>query len=375
MMLLTRSFLNAFSRIICAAGLAMVLTSCAPAKYLIGVQDPDLPTASAVGVRLHGLFIATSRRIASDPAVYFSGERAQDMTFAHVTASIPPNHEIGNIELPRGKVPDPEKDFTLVDPTLLTTERDFVRRLNQALASRPRDQREILVFIHGYNNSLSDALLRTAQFVEDTGFQGLTILFSWASRGKVLDYVYDINSALLARDDLIQLFHLLESTRANGYDLLAHSMGNLLLIEAIRQLKNEGKLSHHRKLNSVIMAAPDVDIDLFASTLAKLTPSERKFYVLVSKQDKALKYARLVAGGVDRAGDADPKRLADLGVIAIDLSKVHDSSSLHHDTFADSPEVVQLIGNQIRENEHFGVLPTDPLVSLFAETKIVVFGQ
>ena len=88
-----------------------------------------------------------------------------------------------------------------------------------------------------------------------------------------------------------------------------------------------------------------------------------------------MKYARLVAGGVDRLGDSNAQKVASLGVIAIDLSSVHDPSSLHHDTFTDSPEVVQLIGKQVIENENFGINPTSALVDVFADTKIAVFGK
>lgn len=368
------SIFHLFIRATTIGFLALALASCTAPKFLVGVNNPAYPVSTTAGVRLHKLFLATSRLKASDPSIYFSGERATIPSYAFITASIPPDHQVGQIELPKTKVPDPSKDFLLIDPTIVESERVFIAEINQALASRPRGQRDILVFIHGYNNSLTDALLRAAQFVEDSGFQGVPVLFSWASRGKVLDYVYDMNSALLARDDLIGLFQLLDRTHASHYDILAHSMGNLLLIETIRQLKVQGKFDSHKKIGTVVMAAPDVDFDLFTSTLAKLTPSERKFYVLVSKKDKALKYARLVAGGVDRVGDANAQQVAELGVIAIDLSEVEDKTSLHHDTFADSPAVVQLIGRQIGEDEHFGALPPGSLVDLFADAKIAVFG-
>jgi len=358
-----------------ALGAALSLAACAPPTHVIGVDNPSDPVASAPGVHLHKVFIATTRQKSPDPTVYFSGERAGAMSFGQVTASIPPSHESGNIEVPKGKVPDPEKEFALVDPALFASEADFVAQLNRALMALPRDQRKILVFIHGYNNSLNGALMRTAQFVEDSGFQGVPVLFSWASRDKALDYVYDMNSALLARDDLIRLDYLVRQTRAIGYDILAHSMGNLLLIESIRQLDGEGQFNHAGKLGAVVMAAPDIDVDLFANTLSHLPKSNRRFYVLISDEDRALRYARLIAGGVDRVGDADAEMLSELGVVAIDLTQVHDPANLHHDKFADSPAVVQLIGNRMRAQEHFGVIPPNPVEDLFASTRIRIFGE
>jgi esterase/lipase superfamily enzyme len=61
----------------------------------------------ASGVHLHKLFLATSREQSPDLAIYFSGERSTTMAFAQVTASIPPDHKLGKIELPSGKVPNP----------------------------------------------------------------------------------------------------------------------------------------------------------------------------------------------------------------------------------------------------------------------------
>ena len=71
--------------------------------------------------------------------------------------------------------------------------------LDLALAEKPESDREVLVFVHGYNTNFSEAVLRVTQFVNDTGFKGVPILFSWASRGNTMDYVYDINSVLQAR--------------------------------------------------------------------------------------------------------------------------------------------------------------------------------
>jgi len=356
-------------------GAALTLAACATPTHVIGVDNPSDPVASTPDVHLHKVFVATTRQKSPDPTVYFSGERAGAMSFGQVTVSIPPTHQSGNIEAPKGKIPNPKKEFALVDPALFATEADFVAQLNRALMALPRDQRKILLFIHGYNNSLNGSLMRMAQFVEDSGFQGVPVLFSWASRDKALDYVYDMNSALLARDDLIRLDYLVSQTRATGYDVLAHSMGNLLLIESIRQMHSEGQFNRVGKLGAVVMAAPDIDVDLFANTLSHLPKSDRRFYVLISREDKALRYARLLAGGVDRVGDADAEMLSGLGVVAIDLTQVHDPANLHHDKFADSPEVVQLIGNRMRAQEHFGVTPPNPVEDLLASTRILIFGE
>jgi len=80
----------------------------------------------------------------------------------------------------------------------------------------------------------------------------------------------------------------------------------------------------------------------------------------VSQDDSALRFSQRIAGGVTRVGRADAEELAELGVSVIDLTEAEDSSSGSHSKFAGSPEIVQLIGNGLR-NGHFSApsgLPT-----------------
>jgi esterase/lipase superfamily enzyme len=205
----------------------------------------------------------------------------------------------------------------------------------------------VLIFVHGYNTTLADAVLRIAQFVEDTDYTGVPVLFSWASRGKTLNYVHDLNSALHARYGLIETAKLIVQANPESADIVAHSMGNFLTVEAMRQAKLEGWFGAGGRLRNVILASPDIDVDVFKKQMAPFPRRERNFYVLVSEDDKALAFSRRIAGGVSRVGDETAEQLAELGVTVIDLTQVQDSSNLNHSKFADSPEVVRLIGNGI----------------------------
>ena len=125
-------------------------------------------------------------------------------------------------------------------------------------------------------------------------------------------------------------------------------MGNLLTVEAMRQAKIAGRYNTANRLRNIILASPDIDVDVFKDQIAVFSKNERHFYVLISEDDKALAFSRRIAGGVNRVGDEDAEALAALGVVVIDLTKVKDTNSLNHTKFADSPEVVQLIGNRLR---------------------------
>jgi esterase/lipase superfamily enzyme len=335
--------------------LSVYVAACAgKPDNIVGVDNPGKPAASVVGATRHTVYIATTRARADDPAVLFSGERdLVSVNFAKVVVSIPPGHKGGNVERPTSVPPDPQREFVILEPEVFAGAGEFKGAINQILARRNPGQREILFFVHGYNTDLVAAVLRTAQFKHDSGFAGIPVVFSWASRGRTLDYVYDLNSALYARDDLLATAELVASTRTEGLNIVAHSMGSFLTVEAMRQDQLRGGFNNSGKIRTIVLASPDIDADVFAKQLQPFPKSERKFYVLISENDKALAVSRRIAGGVDRVGDEPGSELAKLGVTVIDLTKIDDTSSLNHTKFASSPDIVQLIGQRMNEGDSF----------------------
>jgi esterase/lipase superfamily enzyme len=300
----------------------------------------------AENLKKHEIFVMTSRAPDADPTILFSRVRSPDMGLAQLSVSVPQNHRPGEIELPRSGLPDPERHFTVTDPKVFASERNFTSALQAELDKRSAKDRDILIFVHGFNTTLSEAVLLLGQFVEDSDYKGVPVLFSWASSGRVLDYVYDMNSVLIARDDLLRGADLVAKTNVKAVDLLSHSLGNLLTVEAMRQAKLENAFNRIGRLRTVIMAAPDIDADLFRQQLAPFATKERQFYILVSRDDYALSFSRFLARGVPRVGNDDVEDLAGLGVTVIDLSEIAVNGS-SHSKFADSPEVVQLIGKRL----------------------------
>jgi esterase/lipase superfamily enzyme len=355
-----------------AAGLILAaLAGCAKAPEAVIGVDGTIPVDQVPGVKLHEIFIATSRARDPDPAILFSGERAFSTSLAKVTVSIPPDHVPGSISRPRQLPPDPRKDFVVLNPRIFDSGESFIADIDAALALRPEGEREVLVFVHGYNTTTTAAVMRISQFVQDSGFTGVPVLFTWASRGKTVDYVYDMNSALQARGKLLETSDLLSNTKAESFSILAHSMGNLLTVEAIRQAKLQGNFNRKGKLRTVILASPDIDLDLFRQQIAVLPEEQRNFYVLISRDDRALAFSRRIAGGIDRVGDATPAELAGIGVTVIDLSKVSDTNSLNHSKFADAPEVVQLIGKRLNAGDQLHTSEATSGTATFEDLTIV----
>ncbi|KUJ79248.1 hypothetical protein AVO44_08400 [Ruegeria profundi] len=338
----------------------LLVSACAkPEQALIGVDNPELSAEQVPGTKSHEIYIMTTRAPASDDAILFSGNRSGTLEFAKVTVTLPPNHQPGNIERPRRLPPDPKKEMTVVDPVRFANEAEVISDMNQAFRAADTE-RSVLVFVHGYNTTFTDAVLRIGQFVEDSGFDGVPVLFTWASAGKLTDYVYDINSALAARSALIEASDVLVKTDTRTVNLVAHSMGNLLTVEAMKQGQLQGRFDSSGKLRNIILASADIDVDVFAEQMSVFDPNQRKFYVLISEDDKALNVSRFLARGVNRVGDADVAQLDALGVTVIDLTTVKDTNSTNHTKFADSPEVVQIIGGEMLKGDSLHTAPTDP---------------
>lgn len=327
---------------------ALALAGCAAApENIIGVaqRSPDVTTGGS-DVARHKLFVMTTRALDPDPAVLFSSRRANGLNFASMVVTIPPTHQPGVVERPDALPPDPSKFLTVVEPLLHEGDDAFVAAVEAELRSRDPDDRHVLVFVHGYNTTLAEAVLRLGQFVEDASYTGVPILFSWASSGRLRNYVYDLNSVLAARDDLLTGAFLVGQTSATALDLVAHSMGNLLTVEALRQAQLMGQYNRTGRLRHVILASPDIDVDLFRRQLSTFPPEDRRFYVLISRDDGALRTSRIMAGGVARVGSGDVAVLAALGVTVIDLSEIQDGGS-NHSKFAGSPDIVRLIGQRL----------------------------
>lgn len=330
--------------------LTIVVSSCAGGpSNVIGFGHDLLPTAISTGATQHKIFFATTREHSSDPSEFFSGERADDMSLGYVDIAVPAAHTIGQIERPPEGTPDIEKHFVIGEPALFNGGNDFRSALEEVLAANDQPEKNVLVFIHGYNTNFSSALLRITQFVHDTGFDGVPVLFSWASRGKTIDYVYDLNSALQARFFLQDLGLILAEADVDYFGLVAHSMGNIVALEALSALERRADFNPKGKLRGVILAAPDVDFDLFVEYVKELPTIRRFIHVLISTDDKALSISKRIAGGLTRVGSADPERLASLGLKVLDVSKIDDKSTANHSKFADSPAIVQLIGRGIKE--------------------------
>ena len=285
------------------------------------------------------------------PGQMFTGERSDLLNFAEITVSVPPAgaRKVGDVQWPRQLPANPATDFTTLSARMLT-ESQAMAAFNQRM--RKQRQRRVLVFVHGYNTSFEDAVYRFTQIIHDSGAPAMPVLFTWPSRGRLLAYGFDRESGNFSRDSLEKLLAALNSDPQVGeIAILAHSMGNWVTLEALRQMAiRNGRIAP--KINSVMLAAPDVDFDVFRRQIAAIGPKRPPFVIFTSQDDEALAFSRRVWGRT-RLGAINPQaepyrsELKRDDIVLIDLTGVQSSDSINHGTFAQSPQVVQMIGSRL----------------------------
>jgi esterase/lipase superfamily enzyme len=181
-------------------------------------------------------------------------------------------------------------------------------------------------------------VFRLAQMAADADVTGTPVLFAWPSEARLTGYVADKDAVTASRDQLAGLLAMLTRDSAD-VTVIAHSMGAWLTVEAVRQLRLAHKDDVISRLR-VVLAAPDIDVDVFRTQMAVIGPLSPPMTVLVSRDDIALSVSSFLAHERPRLGmiNVDDPRVYEAAVKAnleiVDVSSVKAPDRLHHDRFA-----------------------------------------
>jgi esterase/lipase superfamily enzyme len=219
----------------------------------------------------------------------------------------------------------------------------MIRQLNQALAQRAPENREIFIFVHGYNNNFADSIFRNAQIIHDYNIKAVSLHYAWPSGGALPLYVFDRDSALIGRRGLAETLQIAAATNAKRIVLVGHSMGAYVVMEALRDLAMNGHRDVLDRLGGVVLAAPDIDIDVFQSQVEDIGEIPRPFTIVVSQRDRALGFSRFLAGGHPRVGSgSDVIMLQKKDIAVIDVSDIDGG---RHSVFASSETLMDVVNN------------------------------
>ena len=316
--------------------MVLMLAACAPRV----TAERAAPHPQA---RVQPVFVAMGRDLDRTGPI-FGLERPETMNYFRADVSIPPTHETGRIEWPEGP-PDAATDFVVTGTQLHDGPRALIRDM------RARTQgRETLLFVHGYNNTLSEAMYRLAQIRADFNVPMPGLLFAWPSAGDPRGYIYDRDSVLYARDDLERLLRDLTARSGEKVFILAHSMGSQLVMEALRQIALRGDRHLLSRISGVVLMSPDIDPDLFDRQAAAIGQLPQPFLIFITKADRALTLSGFVTGRKPRLGVIDnPEEVRRGDVQVVDFSDLADGEGYNHFVPVTSPAAIRVLNGIIAQ--------------------------
>lgn len=289
----------------------------------------------------------------------YGSDRSEKLSYGICKVSIPRERQPGELKTlsfwRRLFGVDPTK-YIVLQEIIPRNKEDFFSFLSWRISDSKR--KKAFLFVHGYNVTFEDAARRTAQISYDLSFDGASVFYSWPSQGEISKYIVDETNIKWSEPSLkLFLEEFFTETGAENIYLIAHSMGNRALTHALSELISEQpKLME--KLTEIILAAPDIDAEIFKRDIAPmLVVAKKPITLYASSNDKALIASKAVHG-YPRAGDAGEGLTIVDGIETIDASDVN-TSFLGHTFYAKEPSVLEdifyLVHHRLRANERYGI--------------------
>jgi esterase/lipase superfamily enzyme len=290
----------------------------------------------------YSVWYGTNRELndASDPTAGYSSRRDTTVHRGVCRVFIPKSHKIGSIGSPWWK-----RLLKLTDDRLrlLSVEAlqadGFWQRISSHLNGVAIDERVAVIFVHGYNVSFEEAALRAAQMGFDLSIKGAMAFFSWPSQGTLGGYLADA-AAIEASEDAIADFmtDFAFKSEAQAVHVIAHSMGNRGVLRAVNRIVAQAETRAKVKFGQVILAAADVDADVFRRLATAYSQVASRTTLYVSKRDLAVEASRWLHD-YPRAGLLPPVLVCE-HIDTINVTNA-DLTMLGHGYVADARHVLQ----------------------------------
>jgi esterase/lipase superfamily enzyme len=318
--------------------------SAPPPVETVRRRGPPAPKASAGDAIEVVTYYATnrSRTESAEPAKFYGSGVESALQYGRAVVTIPLSHTPGTIELPKlwklERAADPSKHFVLKSVTPFSVDAARIEMTERLQAARSK---ALLLFVHGYYVGFYEAALRTAQIAHDLKFQGVAFFYSWPSANKALAYWQDAEAAQISVVTFEQLLEDLSKLPVSDIYVLAHSMGNRIVTHALQSRVEKGKETKH--LRELLLAAPDINADLFRTVIAPRLAAlqDTRTTVYASSSDLALMASKVVHG-FRRVGETVGGVLTYPGVETIDASSASPATrAFGHSYVVDSPSVMK----------------------------------
>jgi len=215
----------------------------------------------------------------------FGDQLAPQITYGQCVVNIPiANHKTGQLKKPGWFGKKPEEHFYV----------EKVNELDKQLFYQSIAHNDILVYIHGFANNFVSAMITAAQIQHDLQFGGKLLAFTWPSEGSANLAAYQRDGKKSAESyqalaEVLAPLIVQARTQKKTLSLIAHSMGNRVLLRALNHLIDTKTVAVGEKaFDHLVLAAPDVDVNKFGSYLAKISPFTKEITFYYSNEDVAL---------------------------------------------------------------------------------------
>jgi hypothetical protein len=214
-----------------------------------------------------------------------------------------------------------------------SSQADFINELQSHLAAGEAEVRTALVFIHGYNTNFNQAVVSAAQLSANINHHGPTAIFSWPSRANFVKYRHDRRMIDASRPQLLEFLQTIQSiTEVDHVDVVAHSLGNQLLLDSLVDwFRHVSPTSI--PLRNLFLGAPDIAQTEFLSKVSVYAQAAQKTTLYGSDSDAALICSKVLNQN-PRVGLMPPIALA-TGIDTIESSRV-DLSCVGHNAITNA---------------------------------------
>ena len=307
-----------------------------------------------------------------DPGDKYGNRFDNRLATGKAMISIPDRHSKGAFERPDKILwtfeltEDPARHFTVREAEELD-EKPWLDGIRHQLdgGSGEDTSRDVLLFVHGYSTTWKNAVMRAAQLAHDVQFEGATVAYTWSSRGTKGGYIADIAAVSATRQFLRHTIDLLiRDSGARRVHVIAHSMGNRALIDALRDVAQTPFPKASADLKNLVFAAPDVNASEFKTFVddyykhlhlsfnrKSSTPSRLTLYAC--GRDGALGISKF-ANKIPRAGDTRDGILVSPPMDTIDVTAALLPGADTHAYFVSNREILSDLFQMLR-----GKAPTD----------------
>lgn len=308
-------------------GRAPALVMDAYGPYVDTLAEPVAVVSWSDEVARWEVFAATNRGWYDAPGSTVAANRVQKSpSFGRCIVDIPqrqrgqevstesPNTKSRVMTAAMGSEPVPEAK---IEPSTLDEEEYFVGVNQQLEHSR---QKDLLLFVHGFNVTFEAAVTRAAQLAFDIPFNGAVCAYCWPSQGGVKNYEADEPINLASVEPFLKYLkslrnHVPAETRIH---IVVHSMGNRIVMQALDRLATP---DGEKPFSNLVLCAPDVGLKDFQKWAPGVVEQCDRVTLYASNGDSALIASKGLHAEA-RAGDAEDPLIVP-GIETIDCSRLN----------------------------------------------------